>query len=94
MSPFWLYALQLVLAPMTSVAKTADMMETMRKPWVYRRKNVKGWWVGWYQNGKRKAKALPSKSLAEHFRHIKYTQLNSDVFTDVVDFNWDQMIEE
>ena len=94
MSPFWLYALQLVPAPMTSVAKTADMMETMRKPWIYRRKNTKGWWVGWYQNGKRKAKALPSKSLAEHFRHIKYTQLNSDVFTGVVDFNWDQMIEE
>lgn len=79
---------------MTLVAKTADMMDTMRKPWVYRRKNVKGWWVGWYQNGKRKAKALPSKSLAEHFRHIKYTQLNSDIFTGVVDFEWDQMIEE
>ncbi len=94
MSPLWLYALQLVLAPMTMVAKTADMMETMRKPWIYRRKNIKGWWVGWYQSGKRKAKALPSKSLAEHFRHIKYTQLNSDVFTGVVDFNWDQMIEE
>ncbi len=37
---------------------------------------------------------MPSKSLAEHFRHIKYTQLNSDVFTGVVDFDWDQMIEE
>jgi integrase len=32
--------------------------------------------------------------LAEHFRHIKYTQLNSDVFTSVVDFDWRQMIEE
>jgi len=69
-------------------------METMRKTWVYKRKNVKGWWVGWYQNGKRKAKAFPNKSLAEHFRHIKYTQLNSDVFTGVVDFNWDQIVKE
>jgi len=60
-------------------------MEIMKKTWIYKRKNVKGWWVGWYENGKRKAKALPTKSLAEHFRHIKYTQLNSDVFTSVVD---------
>jgi len=64
----------------------------MRKAWAYKRKNVKGWWVGWYQNGKRKAKAFPNKSLAEHFRHIKYTQLNADVFTGVVDFDWHQMV--
>ena len=68
--------------------------ETMKKPWIYKRKNIKGWWVGWYEGGKRKAKALPSKALAEHFRNIKYTQLNSDVFTSVVDFDWRQMIEE
>jgi hypothetical protein len=79
---------------MASWVKTADMIETMRKPWVYKRKNVKGWWVGWYEGGRRKAKALPSKALAEHFRHIKYTQLNSDVFTSVVDFDWRQMLNE
>jgi len=50
--------------------------------------------VGWYEGGKRKAKALPSKALAEHFRNIKYTQLNSDVFTSVVDFDWQQMRNE
>jgi hypothetical protein len=69
---------------MTLEARTADTMKTMRKPWVYKRKNVKGWWTGWYEGGKRKAKAFPSKTLAEHFRHIKYTQLNSDVFTSTV----------
>jgi integrase len=69
------------------------MMETMKKPWVYKRKNVKGWWCGWYEGGKRKAKALPSKSLAEHFCHMKYTQLNSDVFTSIVDYDWQQMVE-
>ena len=53
----------------------------MRKVWVYKRRNVKGYWVGWYESGKRKAKALPCKELAEHYKHIKYTQLNSDVFT-------------
>jgi hypothetical protein len=81
-------------ASVTFAAETADMMEVMRKPWVYKRKNIKGWWTGWYEGGKRKGKALPNKSLAEHFRHIKYTQLNSDVFTSVVDFDWHQMVEE
>lgn len=32
--------------------------------------------------------------MAEHFRHIKYTQLNSDVFTSVVEFDWRHMVEE
>ena len=66
----------------------------MRKVWIYKRKRVKGWWVGWYESGKRKAKALPSKALAEHYRQIKYTQLNSDVFTGTVTANWQQMVEE
>jgi hypothetical protein len=47
-------------------------MDAMRKPWVYKRTGIKGWWCGWYESGKRKAKALPSKVLAEHFRHMKY----------------------
>jgi len=54
----------------------------------------KGWWVGWYESGKRKAKALPTKALAEHYRQIKYTQLNSDVFTGTVTIDWQQMVEE
>jgi integrase len=70
------------------------MMEAMRKPWVYKRINVKGWWVGWYENATRKAKAFPNKNLAEHFCHIKYTQLNSDVFTSIVDFDWNVLVQE
>lgn len=70
------------------------MMEAMRKPWVYKRKGITGWWCGWYEGGKRKAKALPSRSLAEHFRHMKYTQLNSDVFTSIFDCEWCQMVED
>ena len=69
-------------------------MEDMRKPWVYKRKNIKGWWVGWYEGGRRKAKAFPTKVLAEHWRYIKYTQLNSDVFTSIVDLTWHRMVEE
>jgi len=66
----------------------------MRKVWVYKRKDIRGWWVGWYESGKRKAKALPTKALAEHYRQIKYTQLNSDVFTGTVTVDWQQMVEE
>jgi len=56
----------------------------MIKVWTYKREKIKGWWVGWYESGKRKAKALPNKALAEHFRQIKYAQLNSDFFTGTV----------
>ena len=66
----------------------------MKKVWIYKRKGVKGWWVGWYESGKRKTKALPSKALAEHFRQIKYVQLNSDVFTGTVTVDWNQMRNE
>ncbi len=66
----------------------------MKKVWVYKRKGIRGWWVGWYESGKRKAKALLTKSLAEHYRQIKYTQLNSDVSTGTITVDWQQMIEE
>ncbi|MHC4111437.1 MAG: tyrosine-type recombinase/integrase [Planctomycetota bacterium] len=66
----------------------------MRKVWTYKRKGTKGWWVGWYESGIRKAKALPTKALAEHYCRIKYTQLNSDVFTGTVTVDWQQMRDE
>ena len=66
----------------------------MKKVCVYKRTGTKGWWVGWYESSKRKAKALPNKELAEHFKYIKYTQLNSDVFTGIVVADWQQMCDE
>jgi len=66
----------------------------MQKVWIYKRKQIKGWWIGWYESGKRKTKALPSKALAEHFRKIKYAQLNSDVFTGTVTVDWNQIRDE
>ena len=71
-----------------------DKMYNMKKVWIYKLNNVKGWWIGWYESGKRKSKALPSKELAEHFKQIKYTQLNSDIFTGLVSVNWEQMVSE
>jgi len=69
-------------------------MGIMKKAWVYKRKDAKGWWVGWYEGGKKRAKALPSKALAKHFCQIKYTQLNSDVFTGIVTADWHQIVDE
>ncbi|MFC1739742.1 tyrosine-type recombinase/integrase [Planctomycetota bacterium] len=69
-------------------------MDIMKKIWIYKRAGIKGWWVGWYESGKRKAKALPSKKLAEHYCQLKYSQLNSDVFTGIVPIAWKQMVEE
>jgi len=66
----------------------------MRKVWIYKRKGAKGWWVGWYEGGIRKAKALPAKVLAEHYRQLKYAQLNSDVFAGTLTVTWSQMIQE
>ena len=43
---------------------------------------------------KRKSKALPSKELAEHYKQIKYSQLNSDVFTGTISVGWEQMVAE
>jgi hypothetical protein len=65
----------------------------VKKVWIYKRENINGWWVGWYESGKRKAKALPSKELAEHFKQVKYTHLNSDVFTGIVAVDRTQMVE-
>jgi len=66
----------------------------MKKVWVYKRTGIKGWWVGWYESGKRKAKALPTRKLAEHYCQLKYSQLNSDVFTGIVTMGWKQMVAE
>ena len=66
----------------------------MRKVWVYKRTGIKGWWVGWYESGKRKAKALPTRKPVEHYCQLKYSQLNSDVFTGIVTIGCQQMVAE
>jgi len=66
----------------------------MKKVWIYKRKNINGWWAGWYESGKRKTKALPTRKLAEHYCQLKYSQLNSDVFTGTVTIGWKQMVDE
>jgi integrase len=67
-------------------------MDIMKKVWIYKRTGIKSCWVGWYESGK--AKALPTRKLAEHYRQLKYSQLNSDVFTGIVTIGWTQMVGE
>ena len=66
-----------------------DIINVIRKVWIYKRNNIKGWWCD-----KRKSKALPSKDLAEHYKQIKYAQLNSDVFTGIIIVDWQEMVDE
>jgi hypothetical protein len=78
----------------TLSAKTTDTMGIMRKAWVYKRKDIRGSWIGWYEGGKKRAKALPGKALTRHYCQIKYTQLNSGVFTGIVTADRHQMMDE
>lgn len=64
----------------------------MKTTWVFQRKDAKGYFVGWYEAGRRKSKAFPNKVLAEHFRQVKYTQLNSDVYTGATNTDWYEMV--
>jgi len=66
----------------------------MRKVWTYRRKGRKGVYVAWYENGRQRCKALPNKTLADHFAKIKYQQLNSDVFLSTINMGWNDACSE
>ena len=57
-------------------------------------KNRSGYFVGWYENGKRKSKALPNKALAQHFSKLQYQRLNDDVFTGVLKTTWSTAVSE
>jgi integrase len=92
MSPFC--HRNLLLFSLDSPQYIYDIIYGMKKVWIYKRKNIRGYWVGWYESSIRKAKALPTKELAEHFKNIKYTQLNSDVYTGQVLADWRQMVDE
>lgn len=72
-------------------------MARNRKPWVHKRKNRAGWWVGWYDaEGRRHAKELPNKSLAEQFSSRKVLELNESHRPPgtAVPISWKQLVEE
>jgi len=70
------------------------IMRNVGKP--FKLKNKPGWWLRWTCPvvGKRIAKAFHTKALADHYRSILYTQLNSDVFVGTVNVPIDTAIDE
>jgi integrase len=50
---------------------------------IFKRKDRAGFWIRWTENGKRKFKQFNTKSEAEHYRHLQYMKLNSDVYTNI-----------
>ena len=70
----------------------------MRKVRISKVKNRKGYYVFWRENGQRKArqrkaKQCNTKGEAEHFAHMKYMEINSDVY-DLIDKGWDELVIE
>lgn len=66
----------------------------MRKVWVRYRKDRKKYFVYWWDRNRQYSKSLPTKKLADHFAHLKYTQLNSDVFVGQIDVPFDYLVNE
>ena len=66
----------------------------MNKVRVAQRRGRDGWWVFWRELGRRCAKSLPEKRLADHYAKVKYQQLNADVFTGIIEADWDEMVKE
>lgn len=66
----------------------------MKQVRIYQRKNRPGWYVGWYENGKEKCRAMRNKKLAEHFRSIVYYRLNTEGFFSRIDMTWSQLVFE
>jgi integrase len=62
----------------------------------YRKGGDPGWWIRWLdpQTRKRLTRRFPTKKLAEHYQHILYHQLNSDVFISAINYPWPAAREE
>lgn len=58
----------------------------------FKRKNRKGWWIRWFENGKKKHKGGMTKQEALLFRATLYRQLNRDVY-DTISISLDKARE-
>jgi len=63
-------------------------MSIMRKVWTYKRKGIKGWWVGWYESGKRKAKALQMLSSETNVCFYKTNSYSEIIFAHYAPGGW------
>jgi integrase len=62
----------------------------------YQKGSDQGYWLRWRDPITKKpvTSRFPTKKLAEHFRHIKYQQLNSDVFQSAIAYPWEMAKKE
>jgi len=67
-------------------------MRKVSKP--FKRVSHSGWWIRWQEQGKRVMKSLPTLRLAEHFAHIQYQRINSDVYTSAISYPWESAVTE
>lgn len=67
-------------------------MRKVSKP--YQESGKSGWWIRWQEDGRRVKKSLPTKSLAEHFAHVQYQRINSDVYTSSISYPWETAVTE
>lgn len=65
----------------------------MKKVRKFTRKDRKGYWVSWYENGRRITKQLNTKAEQTIFANLIYQRINSDVYT-LIDLPWRQLKEE
>jgi len=64
----------------------------MKKVRLYKPKGRPSWYISWREGGKEKKRALPTKALAEHYRSIKYHELNMEVFRSQIDLPWPDLV--
>jgi len=65
----------------------------MKKVRIYQRKDRPGFYIEWRENGRRFNKQCNTKQEAEQFAHLKYMQLNNDVYT-TINMPWDSLKKE
>ena len=51
----------------------------MKHVWIHQRAGRPGYYVGWYENSHRRAKAFPKLEWAKRFQALKIAQINSDL---------------
>lgn len=64
-------------------------MKKVSKP--FQKKGHKGWFIRWFDNKKQVTRCLPTKAIADHYRHIKYQELNFEVFRQAVSMIWEDV---
>lgn len=68
----------------------------MSKVWIYEKGGIGSgnWYVGWYENGKRRSKARPSKSSARMYAGDIQAKLNAGLEISIAPVSWQYLKEQ